>query len=248
MSGLFGSSQGGTTTTVQTNGMAPWVTDAANRAANLANNGAYSGPFIAAQSPTTQQAYDLTSRYATQGSPGQALLNNYASGQYLDPRSNPYFSTAVADALGQTQSALNSQYGGAAGANLNNSGFQENMARTLGNVANTAYANQYNQNVAQQQQAAQIGQNLQYQNLAALQGVGSAQDQYNQAAIQAQQQQFYSPWTPVQNYAAILAGTPSAGQSTSSPYFTNPAATALGLGIGGVSLYNMGKTAGLWGA
>jgi hypothetical protein len=69
---------------------------------------------------------------------------------YLNPESNPAFRNSVNDALGLAKSQFAGQYGGPAGQNLGNSGYQEALARGLGSAATNAYADQYNKNAAAQ--------------------------------------------------------------------------------------------------
>lgn len=88
------------------------------------------------------------------------------NGDYLNPGSNPYLASSVNDALGQARSAFNSQYGGPAGQNVNNSGFQEALARGLGSVATNAYGNAYQQERQNQLSAVPFAASLPYANVA----------------------------------------------------------------------------------
>lgn len=71
------------------------------------------------------------------------MVADTLSGKYLTASTNPYFSGAVNDALGLAKSQFAGMYGGAAGNNLNNSGFQEGLARSLAQQALSAYSNNY---------------------------------------------------------------------------------------------------------
>lgn len=199
---LFGSSTG--TTTSQSSPWSvqqPFLADTFQQANQLYNRGAYQGPFIGQQSPFTVQYQNMAAQSAT------------------DPRANPYLGAFVNDALGQVRSQFNSQYGGPAGQNVNNSGFQEQLARTLGNVALPIYANAYNQGLSN------------------LQAAGQSQEARSQAEAEAQQQAYMSPWSNLANYRNAIAGAYGGTQQT--PYYTNNSANTLGLGIGAASLYSL---------
>jgi len=75
----------------------------------------------------------------------RGVLGDTLSGKYMDPNTNPYLSAAVNDALGLAGSKFMGMYGGQAGSNLGNSGYQEGLQRTLANTALPYYANAYSQ-------------------------------------------------------------------------------------------------------
>jgi hypothetical protein len=118
-SGLFGTSKGTMSTT-----NSPWAPAQQH----------YKNIFADAQS--------LYNKGPTQA---QGVLSDTISGKYLNPSSNPFLAQSVNDALGLAGSAFAGQYGGAAGSQLGNSGYQEGLARTLGNVATNAYSQNYGQ-------------------------------------------------------------------------------------------------------
>jgi len=248
----------GTTTTVET--QAPWQAGylrfGYDQAADYLNNNlkGYQGPYVANQSPYTQQAIQLQAQRGLNGSPlttaYQQQLTDTLNGKYLDPSSNPYLSGAVNDALGLAKSQYAGMYGGNAGGNVNNSGFQEGLARTLGNTALPIYAGAYQNARQNQMQAAALAPNAiaqDYQNIGAVSNAGAQQDAYQQALVNAQQLAFNAPWLNLQNYQNIINGQFGGTGQSQNPYFTNPTANALGLATSGLGLYNAGKTAGLWG-
>lgn len=246
----------GTTTTIQQSApwQAPFLTTGNYYAQDYLQRGPYSGPYVADQSANTKQAIDLQAQRGLNGSPltsaYQQNLTDTLNGKYLDPSSNPYLSGAVNDALGQAKSQFLGLYGGAAGNNVNNTGFQEGLTRNLANTALPIYAGAY-QNARQNQiQAAALAPNAiaqDYQNINAVGQAGQAQDAYQQSLVNAQQQAFNAPWQNLQNYMGIINGNYGQNSSGSNPYFTNPLANAMGLATGGLGLYNAGTTAGLWG-
>ena len=122
--GIFGTSKGSTETTSTSS---PWAPAQPH----------YQNIFGAAQS-----LFNNPSQF---GMASRGVLSDTVSGKYLSPDSNPFLAKSVGDALGLAGSAFAGQYGGAAGSQLGNSGYQEGLARTLGNVATNAYAQNYGQ-------------------------------------------------------------------------------------------------------
>lgn len=148
--------------------------------------------------------------------PAADQLRSTIHGDYLNPSTNPFFQNSVNDALGLAKSQFAGQYGGSAGSNLSNSGYQEMLARNLGQIATNAYANQYNRERALQ--------------IAAAGGAPGFDTMAGRA-----------PFAPLKERAAILAAA-GGGSSTSSqeqPYFTNPLAGALGGALAGGQIAGM---------
>lgn len=245
MSSIFGGG-GSTVNTVQNadpwSGVQPYLHDLFGQAQGLANR----APFGYQASPYTQQAQQLTAQKALDPNSltaqSQGVLGNTISGQYLSPDSNPYLKSSVQDALGLAGSAFAKQYGGAAGQNLGNSGYQEALARGLGATATNAYSNAYQNERQNQLQATQLAPSMDYANLHALGGVGAQQEARAQS-------QYNSPFQNLQAYQQMISGQGGGTTQGQSPYFTNPLANALGLGLGGTALYNAwGMGAGAAGA
>ena len=254
---MSSSPKSGTTTTIAT--QSPWNQSFLNTgdylAQGLQQRGPYTGPYVADQSPYTQQAIQLQAQRGLNGSPltsaYQQNLTDTLNGKYLDPNSNPYLAGAVNDALGLAGSQFSGMYGGGAGTSVNNSGFQEGLARTLANTALPIYAGAYQQGRQNQIQAAALAPNAiaqDYQNIGAVGQAGAATDAYQQALVNAQQQAFNAPWLNLQNYMNIISGNQGGTNSGQNPYFTNPLANALGLGTGALGLYNGLSSAGLFGS
>ena len=131
------------------------------------------------------------------------VLSNIISGGYLNPSTNPFFRGAVDDALGQAKSAFAGQFGGQAGSNLGNSGYQEALARGLGSVATNAYSDAYNR-----ERALQMG------------AVGAAPG-FDQAELA-------SRFAPLSQYTGLLTGATQGFGSQQQPYFQNNTANTLG--------------------
>jgi hypothetical protein len=242
--GALTGKKGGSTTSTQSN--APWwgaqpeMLDSMAEARRYYNQGPFN--YVANQSPFTQQAQNLAVQRATDPNSlvaqSQGLLGNTIRGQYLSPESNPHLKASVQDALGLAGSAFAKQYGGAAGQNLGNSGYQEALARGLGATATNAYANAYGQERQNQLNAMGMAPTMDYANIAPLANVGAQQEALAKA-------QFMSPWENLKNWQGSIMN--QGGQSTTqTPYFQNPLATAMGLGIGGLSLYNGMNQAGMF--
>ena len=200
--------------------------------------------YLADQSPYTIQSQNMAVNMANDPNSvigqSQSLLGNTIAGKYLTPDSNPYLQASVQDALGLAGSAFAKQYGGAAGQNLGNSGYQEALARGLGATATNAYSNAYSQERQNQLNAMQLAPSLGTANIQLLSSVGAQQEARKQAELDA-------PYQTLQRYQALISGQPGGSTSLQSPYFTDPLSQALGYGLGGMGIYSMGQKAGLFG-
>lgn len=138
--GLFGTDKGTVQTQAINNpwaGVQPYLLDIFQRGKSAVNAG----------SPLLSQA--------------SGAVGGMLSPGFLNPETNPAFRNSVNDALGLAKSQFAGQYGGPAGQNLGNSGYQESLARGLGAAATNAYADQYNKNVAAQLGAVSAAPGLQ---------------------------------------------------------------------------------------
>jgi len=248
MSDILGGSAG----TVQTQSSqtpAPWSGVAPYLSQGLASaSGLYSGnPSGFNWNPNAAQTQGFNTGINAATNPGGLVnqgISTYANAMNpanINPASNPAFVQATNQALGAAGSAFEGQYGGAAGNNLNNSGYQQNLATGLGNAATTAYSNQYNQNMSNALNAASGSSALQNANANQLLSLGGQEQQlaYNQSQ---------APWSQLQNYNAALnpgLGLSSTSGTATTPYFTNPLGSAAGAALGGASLYNSGALNGL---
>jgi hypothetical protein len=237
--GLAGSlsSKKGSTQTQSSNdpwiSQAPYLLQGYQRAESQYGQGPYN--YVANQSPFTRQAQELTAQRALDPNSlvgrSQGVLGDTIGGKYLSPDSNPFLKASVQDALGLAGSAFAGQYGGNGGSNLSNSGYQEGLARTLGNVATSAYSNAYGSERQNQLNATQAAPTLDYANLNQLAGVGAQQENLSQ-------QQYQSPWENLARYQAAIQGNVGNLNTTQTPYFTNPFASMAGGALGGAALYN----------
>jgi hypothetical protein len=108
---------------------------------------------------------------------GNNLMQRTMGGQFLNPQSNPYLSRMVDTAMNQTKGQLNSQFNrpGAFGSTAH----QEVMARSLGDVANNMYGQNY-ANERQNMMSAMGGSSAGYENERArqLQAAGMGEQGY----------------------------------------------------------------------
>jgi hypothetical protein len=204
-SDLFDSARGRPELQDRTASQSPWgpqqgyLTDVFNQGQNLYNQ----GPTNYQASPLTTQAQsivsglnnDPNSLYAQ----SQRQLGDTISGKYLDPKTNPYLSSSVNDALGLAKTQFAGLYGGPAGQNVGNTGFQEQLARTLGQTATNAYAGHYGQERQNQLNASNIGMNSDLTRANALSQLG-LQD------LALQRMNATSPWENLAAYQQAVTG------------------------------------------
>ena len=149
--------------------------EAGQQAQNLYNSGVggntFMGSTVAPLSDTTMQGLNATvnagANYDTSGSrplfqgigagagqvyneasapsSAQSNLTNFANGNYLDPASNPYYSSALKNALTSAGNQVQSQFSGAG--RLGSAADTNALGNTLGNIAVNAANNQYNANL-----------------------------------------------------------------------------------------------------
>lgn len=173
------------------------------------------GPYSYAPSPFTQQSQQMVARTANDPNSltgqSQRQLGDTISGKYLDPKTNPYLEGSVNDALGLAKSQFLGLYGGPAGQNIGNSGFQEQLARTLASSALPAYQNAYSQERQNQLNAMNLAPQFDYAQANALGGLGAA----NEARSL---QQYNAPWQNLSNYAQAISGNYGAVQNVQAPW------------------------------
>lgn len=241
-------------------GVQPALGQGISEAQRLYGQGApqyFPGQTYAPMSPWTQQALQNQAAMAQAGGPGVSAANqnlqDTLTGKYLG--SNPYLQGAVNSALGDVQSRVNAQF---AGQNYGSSAHEEWLGRQLADRALPIYAQDYANERNRQLAAASMAPSLeqaQYIAPAQLAQAGTAMQNFDQQAINEQIARYnyntQAPWNMLDQYTRLITGQ-NLGGSTSgtstSPYYTNPLATGLGLGMGGLSMYNAANAAGLFGA
>lgn len=231
----------------------PYSQELLTKGAEVANRPyeQYSGDRIAPLSAEQQLGITGTMNRAQQGNAavnaGQSMLGNTLSGQYLNPNSNPFFRNTVDTAMNQAQGAVNAQFNRPG--SWGSSAHEGVMSGTLGGIANQMYSQNYQNERANQMNAANqalgYGQ-ADYNDLNAMLGVGDTTRQY-QADLLGQQ---YNNWLEQRNYPlqqldilgnAINMSVGNQGSTLSTapnPYQSNNAATLMGAGLAGYGLLN----------
>lgn len=247
-----GGGGGGTQTVTQKadpwSGIQSQLLQAAGDTQNLYNQGllkpqVYQGQTYANFSPESQQAMDLTSQRALNGSPinkaNQGLLTDTLNGKYLDPNSNPYLKGTYDQASKSVQGTLDSQFGqgGRYGSGLN----QQVLGQGLNDLANNIYGANYQQERTRQMGASALAPqaaNQDYTDLSALANVGAQKEGMSQNAINDTINRFNAnaaaPGQNIQNYIGLLngAGGNYGATTQTSPYQQNNTLGGLGSGLG----------------
>ena len=198
--------------------------------------------------PETDAALQLASARAIQGNPllgsSQTEINKILQGDYLSPTTNPYSQALFNQMAGDVTSQVQSQFSKAG--RLGSGANQEILSRSLGELANKVYGDQYNRErqnqVAATQIAPQLGE-MDYNDIARLQQVGQEREALEMAKLQdaiarydyGQQQ----PYIKLNQYLGSLgAAVPSTTVSTQ-PVFRNTGAGLLGGAMTGANIANM---------
>lgn len=257
-------SSGGSTTTVQKAdpwaGAQPYITDYLKTGQQVTSRPFefYNGDTIAGFSPEQELGFNLTTQRALSGSPTLNAANNSITdtlnGNYLSPDSNPYFKGTVDQAMGDVQSRVNSQFNNS---NFGGSAHQEVMSRSLGNVANDMYSNNYQNERSRQLQASTQAPSLagaDYMDAAQLQGVGAqrqglAQSYMNDAKSTFDQAANF-PYTQLNRYADVVRAGQGVGGTTTSTgtqqQASNPITGAVGGGLAGYGIASQLGMANPW--
>jgi len=213
---------------------------------------AYGGQRIAGFSPEQEAGMQLTSARALQGAPDinatRSNLYETMSGAYLSPDSNPYMKQMADTALDQVQGRVNSTMRGTGG--YGGSAHTETLARSLGDTAanmyGTNYANERTNQMRGMAFAPQM-QNIDYQDMQALTGVGDARQALNQGVLNQGYENFLDaknyPYQQLDVMGNAIRSTMGAGGTTTStgpnPYQSSPVASALGGAATGYGLSSM---------
>jgi hypothetical protein len=249
-SDIFDSFRGQPELQERTATQSPWsvqqgyLHDVFDQGRQLFNN----GPTTYQASPLTTQAQNMVSSLSQDPnslySQSQRQLGDTISGKYLDPNTNPYLSSSVNDALGLAKTQFAGLYGGPAGQNVGNTGFQEQLARTLGQVATNAYSGHYGQERQNQLNASQLGGQFDLSQANALSQLG-------QQDLQLQRMNALSPWANLAGYQGAVAGNYGGTGTSQMPWSdqlwnnaNNLAFGPFGSGNGPQMAGTIGQTAG----
>lgn len=164
---------------------------------------------------------------------GQNEFAKTIAGDYLRPESNPYLQGTLNNLFGDVQSRVAGTFGTKGGNNYGSSAHQEWLGRALTEAASPLLNQNYQAERSRQLNAAQLAPSMAYADLAPV----------KEAAAY--------PWERLSRLQGAISGNygGTSNSETVSPYFKpNPYLNALGAGIAGLGLYNMGSQSGLWGS
>jgi hypothetical protein len=241
-----------TNTTAPLPYMYPYIGTALSQAGGLLASGGpqyYPGQEVAGFNPTQQKAMTGIVNAGMNGSPALTAAQGFDQ-TLLDSGGgrNPYLDQMYSQAAGQTQNQLTGEF---AGMGRNPSASEPLRAEQLNNLATSLYGGQYQNDMQDALAAGKQAQSLydtRLQGLNAAEGVGQQVQNLSQNLIDASRNAYnYDqnlPWQQLQQYEGLLRGV-QPGTASSTPYFTNPMANALGMGLGAEKLYNgMGGKSG----
>lgn len=260
--------QTSTTTTAIDPAIQPYLTYGLQEAKNLYQTGGpqfYPGQGYVGPSTTTQTALQALQARAMAGNPllGQAQGNvsGMLAGDYLG--GNPFFQgafqpaataaqTAFQKSIGDISSAASKagRYGSGAMGTLENQAagtFAQKLADTAGKLAYENYAQERQNQMRALGMAPGLAE-ADYGDINKLLGAGQLGEGYQTSALQADMARYNfeqnAPQRNLTNYLNMVYGFPAGKTMTqTTPYYTNPTATALGTGLLGLNLYNAGNQA-----
>jgi len=243
-------------------GFTPMQQQAMGNAQNVANGTDFGNAATLNNSASGYTSNLLNGQYLN-SNPANGALSNIANGSELNPNSNPYmqgmanaantniinaYQTATAP---QTTSEFegSGRYGSGAMTNAQNMA-QQGLATQLANAQNNLYGSMYQQNEANQLGAtSQLSGNYNTAAQQQLQGSYNApnvinsvnaanSNLYNMGGNQQAlaQSQINAPWQLLNNYSNLIQGQYGGNTSTTTPYYTNQAAGAMGGAMGGAAL------------
>ncbi|CAM2142707.1 protein of unknown function [Pararobbsia alpina] len=243
-------------------GFTPMQQQAMGDTQNVAN-GTNFGNAATLNNSASSYTNNLVNGAYLNSNPANSTLQSIASGSQLNPNSNPYmqgmanaantniinaYQTATAP---QTSSQMEAagRYGSGAAANAQNMN-QQGLATQLANAQNNLYGSMYQTNEGNQLNAAgQLSNNYNTAAQQQLQGSYNApnivnsvnsgiSNLYNMGGNQQAlaQSQINAPWQLLNNYSNLIQGQYGGNTSTSTPYYTNNAAGALGGATMGATL------------
>lgn len=252
-----GSSPSNTTSTQRTEPpdyVKPYLQQAATESQRLYGAGPnqyYPGQTVTPFSSETEQALQMATQRATNGSPIDKAAQGYTAdvlnGKYLN--SNPYIDATFNKAALGTQNQLASEFA-RSGRNLDASFAPR--ADQLNNLATSIYGGNYaNERALQNSVLGQANSiaNQDYQNIGQLAQVGQQREDLSSRNIADQVARYdyaqNAPGIALDQYIARLNNQPGGSSSVTTPYFRNRGASALGGAAVGYGLF--GNTLGALG-
>ena len=241
-----------TTSTEPSEFIKPYYTQAINSAQELYENpnapSFFPNNTYVDFAPETNTALQLASARAIQGNPllgsSQQEINKILSGDYLDPTSNPYAQSVYNQMAGDVTSQVNSQFtnAGRFGSGAN----QEILARSLGELGNKFYGDQYNQERSNMVNATQIAPQLgemDYNDIAKLQQIGQEKESLEMAKLQDAIARYdydqTQPYQKLNQYLGSLGAAVPSNTLTTQPVFRNTGAGLLSGAMSGAEIAGM---------
>lgn len=241
-----------TTSTEPSEFIKPYYTQAINSAQELYENpnapSFFPNNTYVDFAPETNTALQLASARAIQGNPllgsSQQEINKILSGDYLDPTSNPYAQSVYNQMAGDVTSQVNSQFtnAGRFGSGAN----QEILARSLGELGNKFYGDQYNQERANMVNATQIAPQLgemDYNDIAKLQQIGQEKESLEMAKLQDAIARYdydqTQPYQKLNQYLGSLGAAVPSNTLSTQPVFRNTGAGLLSGAMSGAQIAGM---------
>lgn len=196
----------------------------------------------------TEAALALATNRATAGNPllnqSQTEVGNILSGNYLSPTTNPYAKALYDQMAGDVTAGVQSQFSSAG--RLGSSANQETLARSLGNLANEVYGDQYNRERANMVNATQLAPQLgemDYNDITRLAQVGDTREAIEQTKLQDAMARFdyeqQKPYIKLNQYLGALGANVPMNTLSTQPYFRNTGAGLLGGAMAGGQLAGM---------
>jgi len=193
----------------------------------------------------TQAALALATNRATAGNPllnqSQTEAGNILSGNYLSPTTNPYAKALYDQMAGDVTAGVQSQFSRAG--RLGSSANQETLAKSLGNLANEVYGDQYNRERANMVNATQLAPQLgemDYNDISRLQQVGNARESIEQTKLQDAMARFdyeqQKPYIKLNQYLGALGANVPMNTLQTQPVFRNTGAGLLGGAMAGANI------------
>ena len=260
--------QTSTTTTAVDPTIQPYLTYGLSEARKQYEGGGpqfYTGQGYVGPSTATQTALQALQARAMAGNPllGQAQGNvsGMLAGDYLG--GNPFFQgafqpaasaaqTAFQKSIGDISSAASKagRYGSGAMGNLESQAagtFAQKLADTAGKLSYENYAQERQNQMRALGMAPGLAE-ADYGDINKLLGAGQLGEGYQTSALNADMARYNfeqnAPQRNLTNYLNMVYGFPAGRTSTqTTPYYTNPTATALGTGLLGFNLFNAANQA-----
>jgi hypothetical protein len=268
LKGAFMPDQTTTTTTAVDPAIQPYLTYGLTEAKNLYQGGGpkfYPGQGYVGPSTTTQTALQALQARAMSGNPllsqAQGNVSGMLAGDYLG--GNPFFQGAFQPAAAAAQMAFNKsigdissaasqagRYGSGAMGTLQNQAagtFAQKLSDTAGKLSYENYAQERQNQMRALGMAPGLAE-ADYGDINKLLGAGQLGEGYQTAALNADMARYNfeqnAPQKNLTNYLNMVYGFPAGRTMTqTTPYYTNPTATALGTGLLGLNLFNAGNQA-----